>query len=634
MPSPNSVVVIPVASSDAGQGTGNAPGNLQPEPEAAPIAGNISPNIQLQPISAAIFNNQQPSNIPPPDRSRGPSAPLGNSDPPPNNAPPNDAPQNNVPQKKAPQNNAPPNNAPQNNGYPAATHQGDNGSTLEIASQGAPPANPTHYAGVASPASPGQGVPARPTEQAALTRGADGGLIIGSSTIMPGQATIINNHQVSIGSSYVIVDSNTYAFAPPTTPAPIPITVAGLSMQSASNGGVILAGKTLVPGVQTTIGSHTVSVGSGNVVVDGNTQILPTAIPAPPQPLIGSSTIQRASNGAVVIGSSTLPVDSQATIGGHVISVGTANVVIDGTTNALATSAPTASSILLDGQTIQRASNGGLIIGTSTLAPGTQKIIAGHVISVGNNNVVLDSSTFAIPPVAGATFLSFPNAGAQRNAITLPNSSILRAGGSPVTISGEIISVLSNDEGAVIDGSTMLFASPTAQSVFTVAGQTFTAAPSSFVVGGATVSLDGAPITIAGTVVSLGPSGLQIGSMTMPLATATPTGLREYIMSAFNAPTTGAKSTASMAGGSSPTSADSTSFVGGGPSATGTNSTVSVGGGSSATGANSTGSVGEGPSATGTKAHIGSGTRLKGDTWLMGASMIMCVGIGVAAVLM
>ena len=355
---------------------------------------------------------------------------------------------------------------------------------------------------------------------------------------MPGQAATINSHQVSVGSSNVIVDSNTYAFAPPTTPAPIPITVAGLSMQSASNGGVILAGQTLVPGVQTTIGSHTVSVASGNVVVDGNTQILPTAIPAPPQPLIGSSTMQRASNGAVVIGSSTLPVDSQATIGGHVISVGMANVLIDGTTNALPTSAPTASPILLDGQTIQRASNGGLIMGTSTLALGTQTTVAGHVISVDNSNVVLDSSTYALPPFAGAALVSSPDVNAQRNVITLPNGSILSAAGSPVTISGEIISVLSNDQGAVIDGSTMLFASPTAQSVFTVAGQTFTASPSSFVVGGATVSLDGAPVTIAGTMVSLGSSGLQIGSMTIPLATATPTGLGAVYQSAFDTPTT------------------------------------------------------------------------------------------------
>lgn len=517
-PSPNPSIAHPVATTNAGKGSGNVPAIPQPNPEAAPIASNKSPDVQLQPISTAIFGNQPPSN---------------------------DAAQSSSPD-----------------------------------------------AGIASPAPPGQGVPAGPKEQTALTRDPNGGLIIGSSTIMPGQAATINNHQVSVGSSSVLVDSNTYAFAPPTSPAPTPITVAGLSMQTASEGGVILAGQTLAPGVQTTIGGHAISVVSGNVVVDGNTQILPTSVPAPPlQPLTGGSTMQRASNGAVIIGSSTLPLDSQATIAGHVISVGTANVVIDGTTNALPNSAPTASQVLLNSQTIQRASNGGLVIGSLTLAPGTQTKIAGHVISVGPNNAVLDSSTYALPPVAGATLVSSPEASAQRNAITLPNGSILSAGGSPVTISGQIISVPSNDQGAVIDGSTMLFASPTAQSVFTVGGQIFTASSSSFVVGGATVSLDGAPITIAGTVVSLGPSGLQIGSMTEQLANATPTGLGGYVMSAFDAPTSAA--------------------------------------------ANGTGPISGGrANATGAEAYTGVGARLKGDIWLMVVTVVMGMGVGMVAVLM
>ena len=108
-------------------------------------------------------------------------------------------------------------------------------------------------------------------------------------------------------------------------------------------------------------------------------------------------------------------------------------------------------------------------------------------------------------------------------------------------------------------------------------------------VGGTTVSLDGAAVTIAGTVVSLGPSGLQIGSMTIPLATAAPTGLGGYIISAFDAP---------------------------------------------GNAANGTGSVGGGPSATGTVAYTGSGVRSKSDTWLVGVMVFMCMTIGMAAVLM
>ena len=104
-------------------------------------------------------------------------------------------------------------------------------------------------------------------------------------------------------------------------------------------------------------------------------------------------------------------------------------------------------------------------------------------------------------------------------------------------------------------------------------------------VGGTTVSLDGAAVTIAGTVVSLGPSGLQIGSMTVPLATATPTGLGGYIISAFDAPATTAA-------------------------------------------ANGTGSVGGRPSATGVKAYTGSGVRSKSHTWLMDVTVFMCISVG------
>ena len=89
----------------------------------------------------------------------------------------------------------------------------------------------------------------------------------------------------------------------------------------------------------------------------------------------------------------------------------------------------------------------------------------------------------------------------------------------------------------------------------------------------------------------MGPSGLQIWSRTIPLAAATPTtGLGGYIVSAFDAPTTAA--------------------------------------------ANGTGSVGGGPSTTGVEAYTGSGTRLKGDFWLMGAILMMGMGIGIVAVLM
>ena len=553
-PSPSPAVADPIISYNGGSNGGNPPNNFQPQPEAAIVPISMVPDVQLQPISSAIFNSKLPINNSPQNPNAGNVVPQGNN-PPQNNAPGG----NNSP----PQNNSP---------------------------QEAQSSNLVQFGGVASPAPAGQGVAADPQTPPAFVRGPDGGLVVGSSTILPGQAATVNNHQVSVGSSNVIVDSNTYGFAPISTPPPSPITIAGLPMQSAFNGGVIIAGQTLASGIQTTISGHAISVGSGNVVVDGNIQILPTALPAPaPQILIGDSPMQRVSNGAIVLGSSTLPIGSQTTTAGHIISVGATNVVVDGTTNALPAPTPAPGSpILLNGQSIQRAPNGGLIIGTSTLLPDTQTTISGHVISVGPTAIVLDSSTYALRPTAGATPIP-PSA--QSNAITLPNGSVLSPGSGPVTISGSIISVLSNNQGAVIGGSTVLFASPTPQSVFTVGNQVFTAAPSSFVISGVTMSVGGPAVTIAGTVVSLGPSGLQVGSATIPLATtaaSTGLGLGPLILSAF-----------------------------GSPSATGT-APVNSGNG-----------INSAPSGTGVKVFTGSGAKLKESGWLLYWTAFVGMGIDV-----
>ncbi len=302
-------------------------------------------------------------------------------------------------------------------------------------------------------------------------------------------------------------------------------------MQAAPNGGAIIAGSAYTPGARMMTAGHAISVGSGTVVVDGTTQALPNIGPgvAPPV-MIGGSPMQRASNGAVVIGGSTLPFGAQTTMAGHVVSVGAANVIIDGITNALPTPAPTPASfpVLIDGQQMQRAPNGGLAIGSITLAPGAQTTIAGHSISVGPSAVFIDSSTYAFPSAAGAVVLSTTPSGPQRSVVTLAGGSVLGAGGV-ATISGQIVSVLSNDQGAVIGGSTIAFA-PT--SVFTVGDQTFTAAPTGFAVAGTSVSPDGPAVTISGTI-SLGPSGLHIGSSTVLLTSASATGLAGLILSAF-----------------------------------------------------------------------------------------------------
>jgi len=547
---------VPGSNAPGTNAVGSSNGSGQgPQPNSNPGipaggSNNQPADVQLQPISSAIFNNptsgsssgQQSPNSGDGDSGGGGSGGEGSG-----NGGSGNGGLPTYHQANAPQANS---NVPQGNNSPQATNspqgqnapqvdntvpQGDNPPQANNSPQGnnAPQINnaPQNF----HPGNAGQGVSAAAANQPPLIRAPNGGLIVGSSTIMPGQAATINNHQVSVGSNNVAIDSNTYAFAAPAPSMPSPIPVGGLPIQAASDGGAVIAGSTYARGAQITNAGHVISVGSGNVVVDGTAQALPTAGPAVAPPvMIGGSPMQRASNGAVIIGSSTLVISAQTTMSNHIISVGVANVVVDGTTNALPTPAPTLASspVVIDGQQMQRAPNGGFVIGSTTLAPGAQTIIAGHTISVGPSNAIMDDSTYELPTTAGAVVLSTSPSGPQRSAITLPNGSVLSAGGV-ATIFGTIVSIFSNDQGAVIGGSTIGFAPA---SVFTVGGQNFTAAPTGFAIAGTTLWFDGPAITISGTVISLGPNGLQIGSSTVPLTAASATGLAWIIMSAFDAP--------------------------------------------------------------------------------------------------
>ncbi|KAL8950862.1 MAG: hypothetical protein Q9222_003116 [Ikaeria aurantiellina] len=385
--------------------------------------------------------------------------------------------------------------------------------------------------------------PSKPASSAAapaISKAANGGLIIGTKTVMPGQADIINNHRVSVGSSNVIVDGKSFPF-PAVTPAPSKgtINVGGVKIAHGSGNAVVIGGSTYVPGAQITMSGHTVSIGQDAVAVDGIAHSLPTPPPSRSPLLIDGQSVRKASDGNVIVGSSTISPGNQATMNGHVVSVGhNGNIIVDQATYALPKSAgpvqiPDSESglpgspLLVDGHAVSKDAKGRLVIGSATVPPGSQTTLAGHVISAASDNVVVDHSTYAVPSTAGIVSIPLP-------AITLPNGMILTPGASAVTVNGETISVFSDERGFVIDGSTVTFTSSitSPQSIFTVAGQTFTAAPTGFVIGGTSISPGGPAMKISGTVVSLGTAGLQIGSKTMPLTAfvAEPTDLGGFIL--------------------------------------------------------------------------------------------------------
>ena len=336
---------------------------------------------------------------------------------------------------------------------------------------------------------------------------------------------------------------------PPLIPTADPVLVADESVVRAQGGGIIIGSITIPPGSQTTFLSHTISAGSSSVLIDSSIYALPTSVrailqqPKPPLAdpvLIAGQSIVRAPNWGLIIGGSTIASGSQFTISGHIFSAGLSSVLIDGNAYALPTRVgatlqqPTSSlgsPVLIVAQSIIRASNGGLIIGSSTVASGSEATVLGHVVSAGSSSVIIDGSTYALPTGVGAA-IQKP---ADLQAITLANGAIISAGGPPAAVSGTTYSIASDGRALLANDKTMPF--PTKQqSIFTIAGETFTAAPTELMAARKTVALNGSAITIDSTVVSLGPSGIQIGSSTIPLGLAEDTAeanLGNLILSGF-----------------------------------------------------------------------------------------------------
>ena len=308
-------------------------------------------------------------------------------------------------------------------------------------------------------------------------------------------------------------------------------------------GGVVIASSTYTPGQTAQIPDGTpISVGSDHVIVGGSLYALPAAsqTPAP----IAAHSIVRASDGGIVIGSTSIALGAHESVAGHTVSVGASNAVVDDSTYALPTSAgaiahqpspslPAQTLLLVNGQSVIRDSNGAVVVGGSTAAPGQEGTVAGHIISVvpSASIAAVDGTTYALATSLGAVAEQMPRQrpniaqNLQANSkLTLANGAVISAGGSPATVSGTVLAIPSDDSGIIVNGKTtplLLLPGSAPTSVFSVASQAFTAAPTGFVVGTQSLSPGGSAITLSGTPISLGASRqLQIGTSAISLPSA------------------------------------------------------------------------------------------------------------------
>jgi len=347
-------------------------------------------------------------------------------------------------------------------------------------------------------------------------------VVYGGSTIAAGAQATISGHVVSAGPS-IVVDQTSYALP---VAAPSPVVVGGQAMHQAPNGGIVVGSNTIQPGSETTIGGHKISAGSSSVVVDRSTYALP--IPSPlnvsPAVIVDGLPAQRGANGAISYDKAQIEPGAKPTvIAGHTVSAGSDNLVVDGNTYALPRPAPAASaSLLINGQSVRPGQGGGVVIGSSTIMPGSKATFGAHIVSAEQGNVVIDGTRYTLPSDAGSvlnTNIADSNAG---NLVTLLDGAVISAGGQPATLSGTLISVFPSHKGLLVGSQTIPIPSaPTVGHVLTAAGETLTAVNGQIIVAGSTLS-KGTAITIHSTRISLGESGLVIGSSTIPLPTVGP----------------------------------------------------------------------------------------------------------------
>ena len=351
-----------------------------------------------------------------------------------------------------------------------------------------------------------------------------GGAIIGTSTYSVGYKGQMSSQPISIGAAKIVVGTSTLSL-----PTSTPVVIGGFNVEKAQGGGALIGTSTYAVGFEGQISSMSISVGSDNIVIGTSTHPLPTSAPV----VIGGKTMVKAADGGVIIGTSTYSPGSEARISDTALSVGVDSVVVGDTSYAIPTTG-TENTILFDKSPISRAPDGGAIFQGATINLGATTNVNGHAFSVGPSTIVVDGTSYAFPDSAGAVLQS-PHP--QPNApVTLVDGAILTPGGSAATVSGTTYAIPSDDSGLVVNGHTVPFPTKTTpQSVFAVAGHTFTAAPTAFAIDGQTLTLNGTATTLDGTVVSLGPSGLQIGSKTMALTSAQTDGgnLGGLIMNGF-----------------------------------------------------------------------------------------------------
>ena len=280
---------------------------------------------------------------------------------------------------------------------------------------------------------------------------ANGAISVDGQTLKAGDPAItLNAISFSVGPSAIHVGQSSYRYTvPAVTSLAAPEPVNGNAIHALAQGGVKIGSSTVMPGQQTTIDGTALSVGSENVVIGSSTYEIHNVAAitkAPSLPDIFGESVSMLKDGNIVIGHSKISIDESITISGIPVSVGSNVIVVGGSTYALPSPAPYPSS--LGHQSISTASDGAIIIGSLTISKGTQAIISGTTVSVGNGFVVIDSSTYPIPSkpqaislLIGESFHTLSGGGILFDGVTVLPNAQTTISGTPVSVGSNLIMI-------------------------------------------------------------------------------------------------------------------------------------------------------------------------------------------------
>ncbi|KAF4619038.1 hypothetical protein G7Y89_g14807 [Cudoniella acicularis] len=369
--------------------------------------------------------------------------------------------------------------------------------------------------------------------------------VIGSQTLTAGGSIIVSASgpggisttiALPISPTEVVVNGATQALQnPPASTTQQQHLVLGSSTLTQNSASAFLIGtQTLTPGSQITASGTTISLAAegSSVVINGNTQALQSPVPTTtnfqPQLIIGSSTYTANSASVFVVGTQTLAPGAQITASGTTISLATggSSLIVNGNTQAVQTLRPTttqlAPQLIVGSSTYTANSASAFVIGSQTLAPGSQITAQGKTLSLapsGSTVIVngtpqtLQQPTKTTPPylVIGTSTYT-PN---SASAFVIGTQTL--APGSIITASGTTLSLALTGSKVVINGETSTLRPPpslttTALSApyVTIDSSTYTLNSKSDLVIASQTLLPGSAITVSGTTISLPTTGSNI----------------------------------------------------------------------------------------------------------------------------